>query len=391
MTTKKQHLLSLVLVIVSCVGITVPIKPLALAAKLDFIPSITVSERYDDNIFFEKTDGQADYITSIGPRLTASYGSQAVKMTAGLGARFELFSEHTELNKLRYRANLGLNIARIARNTSLSVSDVFRFTPEPPAFIADEEGEEDITTGGIRIPRGDSLGNVARIRLTRRISSRSDGVIGYTHTIREFEDPTLIDSTEHKGQVELRRKIGPRDTFSIDYRYQLFKPDQLEESESHTTGIRLNHQFSREFSIHIGVGGTYVTKESDDALAFSGSLGLNRSFKRTRIGLRYSRAINATSGLSGEPAISQVASATINRNVTRRLGINLSQNYATNRSTLTDSVDLQSWRTRVRLTLRLRPWLRGEAEYRYFSQTSEGIGREFRRSQALVGFSANLP
>lgn len=389
-TTKKYPYL-LILIGVSFVAAMPRADSSAKAGQLKLTPSITVSERYDDNIFFEETDIDTDFITAIAPQLTASYRTQAVEMASELGAGVELFAQHTELNKLQYRANVRLNIAQFMKNTSLSVSDVFRFSPEPPAFLVADE--EEVTTGGIRVPRGDSLSNSVRIGLIRKISPRSDGNIRYTHTTRAFEEPLLVDSTEHSIQVGLSRQVKLRDRLNTGYQYQLFLPDKTEKSESHTGSIGWDHQFTQTFSANMGAGSSYVITDLDDALVFSGSFNVSRRFELTRLNLGYSRSISTTSGLSSEPITSQVVSATINSSLTRQLTVNLSQNYATNRSTITDDVDLTSWQTRIRLTMWLRPWLSAEAEYSYFSQHSggPGSGREFNRNQALVSLNAHLP
>ena len=364
---------------------------LAEAGKLEFVPSITVSERYDDNIFYEETDINEDYITEIAPQLTASYDAKAIKMKTELVARLELFEQRPELNNFQYRANVRLDIDQFTKNTSLFVSDVFRFTPEPPDFLAGKEEEGEVTTGGIRINRGDSLSNSVRIGLTQKISPRTDSKIGYVNTTRVFEDPSLVDSTSHSAQAGLDRQIGPRDVLITGYQYQLFLPKEGEKSQSHNASVGLDHQFTQTFSANIAIGTTYVLRDPDDAVVFSGSLEVIRRFKLTRLSLGYSRSINTTTGLSREPTTSQVASATINRDLTKRLAINLSQDYATNRSTISDDVDLQSWKTRIGLKMLLSSWLSGEAEYSHFSQQSDGLGREFKRNQAFIHLNAYLP
>jgi hypothetical protein len=365
---------------------------LAEAAKLKFIPAITVSERYDDNIFFEESDIDDDHITEVAPQLTASYNAKAVNMKTVLVARAEFFGEHTELNNYQYRANFKLDIDEFMKNTSLSVSDVFHFTPEPPDFLAGEVEEEEITTGGIRIRRGDSLRNSASARLIQKLSTRTDARIEYTNKTSTFEDPSLVDSTSHNAEAGLGRRIGPRDTLNIGYEYLLFLPEEGEKSESHNASIGLDHQFTPTFSTDVAIGTTYVIRDPDDAYVVSGSLRVLRKFKRTRLSLGYSRSINTTTGLSREPTTSQVASIRMYRDLTRNLAINLSQNYATNRSTISDDIDLQSWQTRVGLTIALSSWLKGEVEYRHFTQNSDGLlGREFKRNQAFVRLNAYLP
>src|SRR3972149_1550766 len=141
-TTTKKRLQPLSLISICCVVAMTQMDSLAEAGKLEFVPSITVSERYDDNIFYEETDINEDYITEIAPQLTASYDAKAIKMKTELVARLELFEQRPELNNFQYRANVRLNIDQFTKNTSLFVSDVFRFTPEPPDFLAGVAEEE---------------------------------------------------------------------------------------------------------------------------------------------------------------------------------------------------------------------------------------------------------
>jgi hypothetical protein len=388
--TIKKYPYPLIMIGVFTVVTTTGTGSQAEAAQLKLVPSISVSEKYDDNVFVAEEDLEADYITAIAPELTASYEAKTVRMSAGLNARSELFAQHTELNNLQYGANLRLNAAQLTKNTSLTVSDLFRFTPEPPDFLVGED-EEAITTGGIRIPRGDSLSNLVRIGMTQKISQKNDGKIEYANRVRVFEDPSLVDSTSHSAQTGLDRQIGPRDVLNTGYQYQLFLPKEGEKSQSHNASVGLDHRFTQTFTVNIRIGSTYVIRDPDNAFVFSGRLGVRTRFKFTHLNLSYSRTVD-TSGLSAEPITSQVVSATMERDLTRHLAIHLTQNYATNRSALTDKVDLQSWRTRIGLTMEFTRWLRGEAEYHYFFQESNGsVGRDIRRNQAFVILSASLP
>ena len=378
----------------------IPVK----ARPFEFLGSISVSERYDDNIFFEEVEVETDLISSVSPKFTTLYKTKTIDLSSELGGRAEFFAGHPESNNVQYQASMSLKIPHLGRNTSFSMVDVFQFSQELPDFLVGEEEvpeevevseevetSEEVTTGGISVSRGDSLSNFLRVDLTRQVSPRTDGWVGYTNSTRLYEDPTLIDSTIHGVRVGVARQVTSHDKVDTSYGYSLSLPSQdEEETESHTVHVGLNHRFSPTFSANVGMGVTYVVQDLENDLVGTGSVRILKRLKRFRVSLGYTKGINTSSGLVSDPLDSQVVSARISASLTRSLSGFLSQDYSSNKSTLDEGVDLQSWQTRVRLRMRIQSWLNGNIEYSYFSQVSGGIGEEFDRNQVLVSLNADL-
>ncbi|MGH7318253.1 MAG: hypothetical protein ACRELA_01280, partial [Candidatus Rokuibacteriota bacterium] len=99
------------------------------------IPSLTLSEEYDDNIFGQSSGRQSDFITRITPGITAGYQSAPLTILGNYSVGAAIFAGHSELNDIadrqqggltfRYlptqRLTLGLNVSysRAERSTDL--------------------------------------------------------------------------------------------------------------------------------------------------------------------------------------------------------------------------------------------------------------------------------
>ena len=359
------------------------------AVNLELSPTIKVSERYNDNIFSEETNRDSDFITSIVSRLMAIYNARNINFVSRMGVGVELFARNSSLNNYQYNVDLKLKVDEFLKNSSLSLTDKFRFSPEPPAFLAGEE-DEDLTTGGIRTGRGDTASNLSRARLIHRFSQKNQGGIEYSNRIQRFEDPTFVDSLEHRIALNFERQHKPKDTLKTGYNYRLFIPKGAKNTQSHSALVGFDRRFSRTFSGVAEWGATYAVRGKKNSVTFNGALKVNKRFKRTRLGLRYTAGLNMTSGLSDEPVSSQVLSGRIRHSLSRNLQVNFTQNVAQNRSTLTGITDLQSFQTQIGLRKEFYPWLKGRAGYSYFSQRSNGVRADLRRTELSVSLETSL-
>lgn len=79
------------------------------ADEVRIIPMITVKEEYNDNIYFERSGGLSDFITTASPGLKLERNSE--RMKAGLTARIDerLYIDNTDLNATDqdYQGSLG--------------------------------------------------------------------------------------------------------------------------------------------------------------------------------------------------------------------------------------------------------------------------------------------
>src|SRR5207244_3414104 len=80
--------------------------------RLTLTPSLSLGERYDDNIFETRTGKQHDFITVLSPGIRAQYFPTAPTLGTLLDfdyrADFEVFADHSSENNVAHRLSLTL-------------------------------------------------------------------------------------------------------------------------------------------------------------------------------------------------------------------------------------------------------------------------------------------
>ena len=103
------------------------------------VSSLSLGERYDDNIFETRTDKQDDFITVLAP------GTRAVSPTAPtLGTLFdfdyraaiEFFADHSSQNNVNHRLSLTL-VSPLAPSLDVRLRDLFVLTEDPLDVMSD--------------------------------------------------------------------------------------------------------------------------------------------------------------------------------------------------------------------------------------------------------------
>ncbi len=156
----KFGLLSLALVFVSYWHV-----PKSLAQQIRVVPSISVLEQYDSNVFFtpksQLTAGTKadDLITTLTPQLNFMNNTNLLKANVSLGAVVQKFAHNSELDNVGFNASTGIDLSQavnrvLPRMTALRVFGTYRYSPSTPAFGAGGLG------GGVGGGGGFGMGGV---------------------------------------------------------------------------------------------------------------------------------------------------------------------------------------------------------------------------------------
>src|SRR5262249_32980726 len=89
-----------------------------------FVPSLSVTEEYIDNVFFSNTDKEWDLVTSFTPAVALFLNRQRYRLIAGLSTSADIYARDSSLNNGFGRANLTLAGEYYAtRDLTLRLSD----------------------------------------------------------------------------------------------------------------------------------------------------------------------------------------------------------------------------------------------------------------------------
>ncbi len=360
-------------------------------AELSVTPSLTVSERYDNNILYSQTAKVEDYATDIAPRVLITSKGREVDVSANLVAMWTQYSKNDKLSYFSSHGGLTLNAdtltGRMLRGLGLTVSGSYYYTKDYPVF-APLGGPNPIATGGIQTNRVTTFGYVAGATASYVLSPRAKVLGGYTHSRTQFSGGTtsFTNTSTDAWTAGTEYALTPSTTLLSDYLYNRFSFRGAGTLETHGADVGARHQFGEDLTVDGRVGGTYLP--STERLTYNFNVGVIKKFPTTEVSGRILRVVTNTGGLAPLVSAQNIAQLLVTHRLTPAFTATLAGNYATTESLGSSTVDLKSYSVIPGLTYALTRWATLFASYSYFKQDSTGpVGFSVNRTQATVGIT----
>jgi hypothetical protein len=122
---RKSHLLTLLVLV-----LVVAAENAALAAELNFTPRTSVTERWSDNIYLDRTDKRSDFITTPTVGFTAETRGQATGLSLSYDAGYNFYAKYDENDGWTHNA-VGNFWHNFTRDTRLDLNNAFLYTKDP--------------------------------------------------------------------------------------------------------------------------------------------------------------------------------------------------------------------------------------------------------------------
>jgi hypothetical protein len=122
---RKSHLLTLLVL-----ALVVAAENAAFAAELNFTPRTSVSERWSDNIYLERSEKRSDFITTPTLGFTAETRGQATGLSLSYDAGYNFYARYDENDGWQHNA-VGSFWHNFTRDTRLDLSNAFLYTKDP--------------------------------------------------------------------------------------------------------------------------------------------------------------------------------------------------------------------------------------------------------------------
>lgn len=222
--------------------------PLVAKAETLVVPAITVSERYDSNVFnSEVVPGvkPSDYVSSVAPQVRMLHKGALGEGTFQLIGIGEKYINNPDLDYFGGGGGFNFNLDRLVKQfmpqASLLVTDNIFYTPQAPSYsVSDAPGETlNPLTRGIQIVRVRTLTNnasaVGRYALTPTVNfvaTYVHSMIRYGGTFTSAIGFNLIDTNSQLITAGPQFQVSRQDILGVSYIYQ-----QTDFLGGQTTGI----------------------------------------------------------------------------------------------------------------------------------------------------------
>jgi hypothetical protein len=228
-------------------------------------PSVSAYEMYDDNVFFDFTNAESDFVTRVSPALELGYQSERMLLSGSYTFDAEAYLHNSELNSANVRSfgNLDLNYIATDRLTLSALADYTHTdTPTDLSLIPGETGVPGLLRGRTEARRT-SIRPAASYQLTEATS----GTVGYTSTT----DTLSGTGTNRTRSAEIRFDQRTSEINRVSYGYMMrsYSFDTRSEdgvvtqgtSHSQTPWVGLSRDISRRTTVSGRAGPRF---EEDD-------------------------------------------------------------------------------------------------------------------------------
>ncbi|HXY54424.1 MAG TPA: TIGR03016 family PEP-CTERM system-associated outer membrane protein [Nitrospirota bacterium] len=183
----------------------------AVSADIKALPSIAVSEEYNDNVFLTRYNKVDDYITSVIPAFTLDYKTPLWTWHLDLAYDFRYYAKRSETGDSTILANLNNHTELVKNLFFIDILDTFT--------RASLDTARDWTTESTFV-------NVTRENiftfnpyLVMRSESRYTPILGYKYVNTWYKDPTAIGTVDNIGYAEMITDLSSKVTFTTGVRF----------------------------------------------------------------------------------------------------------------------------------------------------------------------------
>lgn len=327
-------------------------------AETTYTPSVSLSQRYDSNVFYTAKEfvppGRQswDLVTTLGAAVKILNKSRLGDTEVRVGVNGSAYAYNSDLTYASTNVFAASDLTdwmnELLPGLKLRISDAFQYTPEPPAFLTGGKAEQsDILVRGIQAYRANTFSNSlstdGNYSFSRSVGLRTNYTYAifrvgrlYVTSAATAGPATFFDTTVHNVA------IGP--TYTFDGGDTLFlKFNYLSADTVDTVGLRPTIKFSaqsiqpeyvttivRGWTATISGGATMIEQSGNRAF-FSGRFSLRNDFDRqTRGAITVSRQPAPAYFGTGGALISNVAQLYLSYGFSRVVRLTVTGNYAYN-------------------------------------------------------------
>jgi Putative beta-barrel porin 2 len=352
--------------------------PPAQRGPFTLLPSISVSEEYNDNVHGDNRNREWDFITNISPAISLSVNRPSYQLNAGYTFSAAIYARGTLPNEAFQSQNfIGSGSWQMTRTLTLSLSD---------SFVYNKANSNTVAVQGFSVGQQESLSNTLTPGMSWQMNPANTLNLGATYGLLRFlGGGNGQDSDTYGINVGLTHAITQRLSGNIGYGFTYIhflggctvvrnqcinEPD----STTHTPTIGFGYQLTPTLSTNIN-GGAAVTQRSghtDVSPAGSASLIQMLSFGSAR--LDYNQGVSVAGGFGGSNNTLSVSGLLTINTLLRNLLVVGGPTYSRSDPLFSQAGQSDIWSVSLdlRAIYRITPLFSAFGSYSFFLQRSSG-------------------
>ena len=264
------------------------------------LPSFTLAEEFDDNVFVSTTDPKSDFITRLTPGLQLGYRSVPFTLLASGSIDAEIYANNSELSDAANRKRAALEVKYLPFRLLTVSLNVTYFETNTPSEL--------VPTTGLQLART----RATQLAIIPAASYQITSVDTATASYAFFHD-TLdggLDNDTHRVKLGYARQLTALDTGFINYRLHVFENQGNPTTITNTPTLGWKRQLTPNTVLTLEGGPRVVSGGPsfiDDTVEPEAHASLEHSFKLAKVALEYHRTEAIVVGRPGKVELESVS------------------------------------------------------------------------------------
>jgi hypothetical protein len=264
------------------------------------LPSFTLAEEFDDNVFVSTTDPKSDFITRMTPGLQLGYRSLPFTLLASGSIDAEIYANNPELSDAANRKRAALEVKYLPFRLLTVSLNVTYFETNTPSEL--------VPTTGLQLARTRATQLAIIPAATYQITSVDTATASYA-----FCHDTLdggLDNDTHRVKLGYARQLTALDTGFINYRLHVFENQGNPTTITNTPTLGWKRQLTPNTVLTLEGGPRFVSGGPsfiDDTVEPEAHASLEHSFKLAKVSLEYHRTEAIVVGRPGKVELESVS------------------------------------------------------------------------------------
>jgi hypothetical protein len=370
--------------------------PPAQRGPFTLLPSISVSEEYNDNVHGDNRNREWDFITNISPSITLSVNRPSYQLNAGYSFSAALYARGTLPNEAFQSQNfIGSGSWQTTRTLTLSLSDSFAYN---------RANSNTVAVQGFSVGQQESLSNTLTPGMSWQMNAANTLNLGATYSLLRFlGGANAQDSDTYGVNVGLTHAITQRlrGNIGYDFTYIHFpgcvvvrqqcinQPD----STSHTPTIGFNYQLTPTLTTSINGGAAVTQRSGHTDVSPAGSASLVQILSFGSASLNYNQGVSVAGGFGGSNNTLSVSGLLTLNTLLRDLLVVGGLTYTRSDPLFSQANQFDLWSVSLdlRAIYRITPLFSAFAGYSFFLQRSGGFNADVDQNRVRFGLQVGYP